>query len=139
MPYCPNCRFEYHAGVRRCPDCGEDLLPGTPPPPAQAPLPPPDTESALLSRVGDPTEAEIIRAALAEAGIPALVRRHGPLTGELAAVADGVTHDYALILVPRNRLAEAQRVLAELRSAPFEWPEGMQPDDSSEENGQAEE
>ena len=132
MSYCPNCNFEYRAGITRCPDCGEALLDGTPPPPEQAPLPSPDTESVRLCTVPDPSEAEIVTAALFEAGIPALVRRHGPLTGELATIADGATHDYAIILVPKNRFGEAKTVLAELQSGPVQWPEGMEPDETDD-------
>jgi len=138
MPYCPECRFEYRPGVDRCPDCGEALLEGSPPAPEHQSLPPPGTELVLLCPVADPTEAEIVRSALAEAGITALIRRHGPLTGELAAVADGATHDYALIFVTRNRLTEAQQALVEVQTAPVEWPEGMEPDESTEEDEDAE-
>jgi len=26
MPFCPNCKYEYEAGVERCPDCGSSLV-----------------------------------------------------------------------------------------------------------------
>lgn len=26
MPFCPQCRYEYHAGMRQCPDCGVELV-----------------------------------------------------------------------------------------------------------------
>jgi hypothetical protein len=26
MPYCPNCRYEYKEGVKKCPDCGGTLV-----------------------------------------------------------------------------------------------------------------
>jgi len=133
MPYCPKCRFEYRAGMTRCPECGQELVPGSPA--ASHPQqPPPGTELVLLCPAADPTEAEIIRSALAEAGIPAAVRRHGPLTGELAAVADGATHDYALIFVTRNRLVEARQLLVALQTAPVEWPEGMEPEENADED-----
>ncbi len=132
MPYCPSCNFEYHRGITRCPDCGAALREGTPPPPKETPLPSPETESVPLCTVPDPTEAEIVRAALAEHGISALIRRQGPITGELGRVTDGLTDDYAIILVSRNRLVEARRILADLQSGPIEWPEGMEPDDRDE-------
>ena len=132
MPYCPCCKFEYRPGVTTCPDCGEALLEGTPPRPQPELLPRAETKLVALCRVADPTEADIIKAALLQAGITALVRRHGPLTGELAAVADGVTHDFATVFVTRNRLVEAERVLAEIQSGPVQWPEGMEPDEEGE-------
>ncbi len=92
----------------------------------------PDTELVRLCRVADPSEADILRAALAEAEISATVRRHGPITGELGRVTDGMTEDYASVYVTRNRLDEARQVLEAVRSAEVEWPEGMEPDDSTD-------
>jgi Putative prokaryotic signal transducing protein len=31
MPYCPDCLTEYVEGTRKCDDCGEALVPGSPP------------------------------------------------------------------------------------------------------------
>ncbi len=129
MPYCPTCLAEYREGIVRCADCGVALVEGAPPEPSEVPIRA-DTEVVRLCRVPDPNQAEIIKAALAEAGIQALVRQLGPLTAELARLADGVTHDYAIIYVTANRLDEAKQVLEALQSAPVQWPEGMEPDES---------
>jgi hypothetical protein len=140
MPYCPNCELEYRPGITRCPDCGEPILDGDLPPPAPRPprtpipLPSSDTESVLLCTVPDPTEADIVHALLAEAGISSLVRRQGPLTGELATIADGATLDYALIFVTKNRLQEAKQVLANMQSTSVQWPPGMEPSDEEEDD-----
>lgn len=130
--HCPKCRFEYRQGVSRCPDCGAELEAG-PAPPAEETLVSPETEPVRLCRVADPSEAEILRAALAEAGIAATVVRHGPITGELGRVTDGMTEDHAAVYVTRNRLAEAQEVLLALESSTIEWPEGMEPDEGTNE------
>jgi hypothetical protein len=58
-----------------------------------------------------------------------VIHEHGPITARLTRVADGATHDYAVIYVTKNRLEEARRVLAEIQSAPVEWPEGMEPEE----------
>jgi len=134
MPYCPNCKLEYRPGIARCPDCGQPLLDGALPPPAPVPLPSPDTESVLLCTVPDPTEADIVHALLAEAGISSLVRRQGPLTAELTTIADGATLDYALIFVTKNRLQEAKQVLANMQSTSVEWPAGMEPSDEEDDD-----
>jgi len=128
MPYCPECGFEYRPGHTHCPDCSVALRPGAPPE-ASAP---PNIRLTRLSIFADPSEAEIVRAALAEADIPCLLRKHGPITGELGSVTDGITEDYAILLVPEDRFDEASRLLARVQSAPFEWPEGMEPDDEDE-------
>ncbi len=130
--HCPKCRFEYRQGVSRCPDCGAKLEAG-PAPEAKGTLVSADTELVRLCRVADPTEAEILRAALAEAGIQSLVQEHGPITARLSRVADGATHDYAFVYVTRNRLAEAREVLAAVESSEIEWPEGMEPDEGTKE------
>jgi len=130
MPYCPNCLSEYLPGVSRCSDCGAKLVEGAPVEPKSEFRP--DTEVVRLCYVADPAEADIIRAALAEAGIQCMVQEHGPITARLARVVDGATHDHAIIYVTRNRLEEAQRVLDGLRSAEIEWPEGMEPEESGD-------
>ena len=130
MPYCPRCRLEYRPGVKRCPDCNAELLDGSPPEPEVShgvPL-------VRLCVVADPSEGGVIQAALAESGIPATVRRHGPITGELGRVTDGMTEDYAIVSVPEDRLEEARDLLKELEDGEFEWPEGMEPDEQDEED-----
>ncbi len=125
MPYCPRCKFEYRAGMSRCPECGEALREGSPPEVQRAAM-------VRLRKVTDPSEADVIQAVLAESGIPAFVRRHGPITGELSRVTNGMTEDYAIVLVPEDRLAEAEGLLEEIESGEIEWPEGMEPDEGEE-------
>ncbi len=129
MPYCPKCRSEYRSGVTRCWKCGEALVESLPHEPRRW-QPSPGTEEAVLCRGVEPGEAEVIREVLEREGIPCVASTFGPLTGRLAHIADGVTHDWCTILVARNRLEEAQRVLAEARSARVEWPAGMEPEES---------
>uniref|UniRef100_A0A7V2ZLS6 DUF2007 domain-containing protein n=1 Tax=Ignavibacterium album TaxID=591197 RepID=A0A7V2ZLS6_9BACT len=31
MPVCPNCKYEYVNGIKKCPDCGVDLVDKLPP------------------------------------------------------------------------------------------------------------
>ena len=126
MPHCPKCRFEYTEGVTHCADCGRKLAPGRLP----AELDASDRARPVrLCTVPDASAGDILHAILLEHGIPSVVQRSGPITGELGRVTDGLTEDYAILLVPANRLEEAQRVLAELETSPVEWPEGMEPED----------
>jgi hypothetical protein len=126
MPYCPQCKFEYEEGVARCPDCKVDLKPGSPPQPAQ---PGPDTRPVRLCTVPDVSAGDIIRALLSENGIPSVLQRYGPITGELGRVTDGLTDDYAIILVPANRLREAMELLEAIQSGDTVWPDGMEPEE----------
>ncbi|MGD0111967.1 MAG: hypothetical protein ABSD48_08870 [Armatimonadota bacterium] len=126
MPYCPQCGFEYEEGVSRCPDCTAALRPGSPPKPA---LPGPETRPVRLCTVPDVSAGEILRAILTENGIPSVLQRHGPVTGELGRVTDGLTEDYAIIMVPANRLREAMDILAAIESGSLVWPDGMEPDE----------
>jgi hypothetical protein len=130
MAHCPVCNSEYRDSVTHCPDCGVELREG--PPPASAPADEEPVALVTLCTVSDPSEAEVIQATLAEAGIPASVRRHGPITGDLARVTDGITEDYAIVSVPEHRLVEARELLEEIRSGHFEWPEGMEPDEDED-------
>ncbi len=132
MRHCPVCRFEYERDIPRCPDCGAELEPG-PLPATEERVISPESELVRLCRVADPSEADILRAALAEAGIAAVVGRHGPITGELGRVTDGITEDHASVYVTRNRLEEARQVLEAVQSAEIEWPEGMEPEEGSNE------
>lgn len=127
MAYCPRCRFEYRETARRCPDCGTALRPGSPPsPPA---VPGDETRPVRVRTLDDPTAGEILRALLIEHGIPAIVQRHGPITGELGRVTDGLTDDRAILMVPANRVEEAEALLTEVESGPVVWPEGMEPEE----------
>jgi hypothetical protein len=125
MSHCPRCNAEYIEGITECPDCGILLVAGPPMPEVGIYA----ANMVALRTVSDPSEAEVIQATLAEAGIPSSVRRHGPITGELGRVTDGITEDYAIVSVPQDRLAEAEELLDAIEEGAFEWPAGMEPDE----------
>jgi hypothetical protein len=129
MPYCPECRTEFRPGVTQCSDCGRSLLAGAAPSEKEETLSAAETEPVLLCRVADPAEAEMIRSSLADAGIACVVEEQGPIAGLLSTVSGDASEDYATILVSKNRLAEARRVLAETTAQPITWPEGEEPED----------
>ena len=131
MPYCPRCRFEYREGVRACPECGGALAAGS-----LAPEGPPvftedpETEPVLLCRIADSSEAEMVCAALREAGIFCMQQTSGPITARLTQVSNGhAPEDCTRIHVAKNRLAEAQAIIETLREAPIDWPAGLEPED----------
>jgi len=134
MPYCESCWFEYRRGIARCPDCGRVLVEGDLPsdqqPNRPSPREPsPDSEVVQLCHVADPIEAEVIQSILAGAGIASHLQTFGVLTAYRVRIADGPTPDYAIILVTRNRLEDARRVVERARSGRVQWPEGMEPEE----------
>ncbi len=125
MPYCPKCHYEYVEGIARCPECGTSLAPGAPPEPQEEVGP----DYVHLITLTDPAAGLVFRAALEEAGIPTVMQTHGPITGPLAAVADDITEDVAIIYVPEDQLEAAQRVVEALEKEPTQWPPGMEPEE----------
>jgi hypothetical protein len=126
MPFCPNCRYEYVEGVQTCPECGANLAPGSLAAEAEGE---PKVEYVRLMTLSDPSAALVFRATLGEAGIPAIVQTHGPISGELAAVADNITDDYAVLFVREDQLEEALRIVQEMQSGATQWPPGMEPEE----------
>ena len=130
MSYCPVCQTEYREGLTNCPDCGAELRPG--PLPESAPLydESVEAEPVLLCRAADGAEVQVICAALREAGIAFYVQTSGPISGNFAYTTDGVSpEDSTMVRVPGHKLAEAEQVLSALRSAPLQWPAGMEPEE----------
>jgi hypothetical protein len=124
MPFCPNCQYEYLEGIELCPECHTPLQPGARP--EQEDLPP---EYVRLVTLSDPAAAMVFKGTLSEAGIPVIVHTYGPTTGLLATVADDITEDYSVLLVPGDRLEEALRIVQEMESGETDWPAGMEPED----------
>ncbi|MCS6903329.1 MAG: DUF2007 domain-containing protein [Candidatus Bipolaricaulota bacterium] len=69
MPFCPQCRYEYDAEVRQCPDCGVELVEKLP---SQEELPP---AGALVTVhiAKDMIEANVIKSFLEEFQIEAFI------------------------------------------------------------------
>lgn len=69
MPFCPRCRYEYHAGLRQCPDCGVELVEQLSP---EEELPP--SGSLVTVYVAkDMTEASLIKSFLEEFQIESFI------------------------------------------------------------------
>ncbi len=130
MPHCPKCRSEYRDGMTQCAECGAALVPGAPSAEEAPLLGDPETEPVLLCAVSDSSEAEILCGALRDAGIFCIQQTSGPITARLALVTDGQTpEDCTRLHVAKHRLPEARAILDALRTTPFRWPEGMEPEE----------
>ncbi len=102
--FCPDCRGEYREGFTRCELCGVDLVEA---------LPPVDeTSEEDLMPAFQSTDGLLVaatRSALASPGIPVVVQ------GE---EAQGLLPVNAVVLVPREHLAEAQELIQLLEAEP---------------------
>lgn len=79
MPFCPTCKFEYESPLRRCPDCGSDLVAQLPVEPGPEPLREGETVEVLLCTVQGEIHAGLLRDRLRFQGIPS----RGQLAGIL--------------------------------------------------------
>jgi len=85
MPFCPKCRFEYVAEVKRCPTCGAELVEARP---EARELSEVELEQVLLCTVEGKIHAELLRAELEAQGIPARLQTgwsYDPLLGAVGA------------------------------------------------------
>jgi len=106
MPYCPKCGYEYEAGVKACPDCGEALVEALPEPgePVNEPL-------AAVYEAPDEIMSVMVRDMLQDAGIPVAVQ-----TGRVPWLDDvrfSATGFHSRLLVFESRAEEARRLIAE--------------------------
>ncbi len=69
MPFCPQCRYEYQAGIQQCPDCGVELVEQLLP---EGELPPPGSLVTVYV-AKDMTEAGLIKSFLEEFHIEAFI------------------------------------------------------------------
>jgi len=74
MPFCPNCKYEYEAGVDRCADCGVPLVERLE---GEHPQPRPEVPLVKLAEGLRPM-VEMLADILRKCGIESLVRAAGP-------------------------------------------------------------
>lgn len=69
MPFCPQCRYEYQAELRQCPDCGAELVEEFLP---EEQLPPPGPLVTVYI-AQDMLEANLVKSFLEESQIAAFI------------------------------------------------------------------
>ena len=101
MPYCPECHYEYRAGVAECPDCDVKLVEA---------LPSPSNRPLRLIELyrGRSPEVRILEEALRQEGIPSLVRPVEPLA---ALVGDLVPAMFSQLLISADDYEERRPVI----------------------------
>jgi hypothetical protein len=104
MPYCPECRYEYRAGITRCADCDAPLVTALP------------SRSDHLRRplrlielhCGLSPEVHILEEALRQEGIPSLVRPVEPL---VALVGKLVPAMFSQLLISADDYEDHRRII----------------------------
>ena len=125
--YCPECRCEYRDGFTECSDCHVPLLAGTAP---QEPADrfDPTLDLVVILETNDRLHLALAKGLLEEAGIPFYI------LGQIAMLIqdlDPFLNKWARVQVPRDREAEARRLLGELLQA-RDSAEGAGVDDAGE-------
>ncbi len=109
VPFCPQCRYEYQAGIQQCPDCGVELVEQLSPeeePSSSGPL-------VTIYIAKDMTEASLIKSFLEEFQIEAFIGYDlGPAypVGQIE------------VRVAESHADEARDLIAEFLQSP---PEGL--------------
>lgn len=110
MPFCPRCRYEYHVGIHRCPDCGAELVDELSPQKQSSP------SGALVTVyvAKDMTEASLIKSFLEEFQIESFIGYDlGPAypVGQIE------------VRVAEEHADEARELIAEFLQSPPEDPD----------------
>lgn len=112
MPFCPNCRNEFRAGVNRCPDCETDLVPALPEEK--------DHDFVEVFTCNTLLEAEHLKAILEENGIEVNLR----MTGDAVFPTSGLMQETRLVVLDQDA-EQAIQILKEVES--------LSPTDAAEE------
>ena len=110
MPYCSHCLIEYVEGTAQCEDCGDELLPGSPPEKApRVDLAAEKDVKLVPARIfcgsSAPMDAELAQNILQTQGIPSTISGEG--------LADPFPVAEVHLLVREEDAAHAERILTE--------------------------
>ncbi len=115
MPFCPQCKFEYTSGETECIDCGVALVDELTSE-SEPDIEDEDTEFTPLRNYSDRVQAELVKEALANEGIPSRIKADDALgfaNGAVGAQPDVVlwvpedSQEFAEMIADRLKRREA--------------------------------
>ena len=104
MPFCPKCRYEFVKGVKKCPDCGTELVDKLP---EEQPV---SIKWVPVGTLQSSLYGDMAKELLEKNGIPALLITdffHGALT----TTGTSMPGSYAKIFVPEEKTFQARELL----------------------------
>jgi hypothetical protein len=98
MPFCPKCRYEYEAGVEKCPDCLVKLVDKLPKEFTDA-----EEEYVELHTLPGKVYAEMVQEALEKEGIGCVIKSDVLTSGLLADGANAAGSECRILVLKRHQ------------------------------------
>lgn len=108
MSFCPNCRYEYEAGVLECPDCSVKLVAELPEEPAVL-----EEEYVELHTLPGKIYAEMVKEALDKVGIGSMIKTDVLSSGLLAGSANTAGSECSIFVLKRHQ-KRAEKILDDM-------------------------
>ncbi len=109
MPFCPECKYEFESGIKKCPDCGTKLVSRLP---EEHEV---EVKWVLLKNFTSPVQAEMVQEALAQNDIQSFIKSD-LFHDTFATHATSMAGSYAKLYVAENELKAAQEIAAQVTS-----------------------
>lgn len=112
--FCPVCLYEYEKGVKKCTDCGAELVKELPPEDEAAE---PNLETVELTDVKDDIEADIIRGMLEQEGIYSFLKTN--VLPHSNIVLSGIfgKNKYGILVINKEDRDKAKVVLEDYKKS----------------------
>jgi hypothetical protein len=107
MPFCPECKYEFVAGVKQCADCLVELVDELPEEFH------PEVKWAPLHALPGPVYAEMVKGALEKNGIPCLIQTDA-LASAYGVQGTAMGGAETLLFVPEDQLKKSTRILFQI-------------------------
>ena len=109
MPFCPECGYEYVAGIARCPDCNAKLVEELPPEKIDTK----ELELVPLYDLPGIVYSEMVKEVLEKEGIECFIKSD-PLTSGFGAKGASMSGQNAVIYVKKEDKKKAEKILHDM-------------------------